>query len=47
LETLVNIAAMVEILNVNKFSEMIALIEKCLQLINGLIRHYEDDDSLK
>src|SRR5262245_7122569 len=41
LETLLNIAVMVEIISEKVFNEISPLIDKCLQLINGLIRYYE------
>jgi four helix bundle protein len=41
LETLLNIAVMVEIISENDFNRISPLIDKCLQLLNGLIRYYE------
>jgi four helix bundle protein len=41
LETLLNIAIMVEIIAEDQFRQIEPLIEKCLQLLNGLIRYYE------
>ena len=41
LETLLNIAVMVEVLSENEFNKISPLIDKCMQLINGLIRYYE------
>src|SRR5437764_8429816 len=47
LETLLNIAVMVEIISEEHFNNISPLIDKCLQLINGLIRYYEKGDNLK
>ncbi|HWR32522.1 MAG TPA: four helix bundle protein, partial [Chitinophagaceae bacterium] len=41
LETLLNIAVMVEIISEEVFNKISPLIDKCMQLINGLIRYYE------
>ncbi len=41
LETLLNIAVMVEIIPEGVFNKISLLIDKCMQLINGLIRYYE------
>ena len=41
LETLLNIAVMVEIISEDIFNRVSLLIDKCMQLINGLIRYYE------
>lgn len=41
LETLLNVAVMVGIIAENVFNRITPLIDKCLQLINGLIRYYE------
>jgi four helix bundle protein len=41
LETLLNIAVMVEIISEKVFNKISPLIDKCMQLINGLIRYYE------
>lgn len=41
LETLLNIAIMVEFVSEKTFNELSLLIDKCMQLINGLIRYYE------
>jgi four helix bundle protein len=41
LETLLNIAVMVEIISENTFNRISSLIDKCMQLVNGLIRYYE------
>ena len=40
-ETLLNIAVMVEIITEDAFSKIEPTIEKCIKLINGLIRYYE------
>ena len=42
LETQVKIAVMIGIAENNKVQTIISLINKCLQLINGLIRFYEN-----
>lgn len=44
LETLLNIAIMVEIISEDIFNKISPLIDKCIQLINGLIRYYEKAD---
>ena len=41
LETLLNIAVMVEIITEEIFIKISPLIDKCMQLLNGLIRYYE------
>jgi four helix bundle protein len=41
-ETLLNIAVMVGIINEDVFRRLAPLIEKCMQLVNGLIRYYEN-----
>jgi len=41
LETLLNIAVMVEIIPEEVFNRISLLIDKCLQLLHGLIRYYE------
>lgn len=41
LETLLNIAIMVEIIQEETFNHISLLIDKCMQLINGLICYYE------
>lgn len=41
LETLLNIAVMVEIISENTFNKISPIIDKCMQLVNGLIRYYE------
>jgi len=41
LETLLNIAVMVEIITEEVFNRVSPQIDKCLQLLNGLIRYYE------
>ena len=40
-ETLLNVAVMVEIITEEKFSPLSALIEECLKILNGLISYYE------
>ena len=40
-ETLHNIAVMVVIITEDNFNKIALLIEKCMQLLNGLIRYYE------
>ena len=40
-ETLLNIAVMVEIITEEKFAPLSALIEECLKILNGLISYYE------
>lgn len=44
LETLLNIAVMMGIISEEKFVSLSPSIDKCLQLINGLIRYYEKSD---
>ena len=41
LETLLNIGIMIEILSEEAFIRITPLIDKCMKLINGLIRYYE------
>ncbi|MBC7875521.1 MAG: four helix bundle protein [Ferruginibacter sp.] len=41
LETLLNIAVMVEIIPGDVFARITPLIDKCKMLLNGLIRYYE------
>jgi four helix bundle protein len=41
LETLLNIAVMVEVISEEFFNKISPLIDKCMQLLNGLIRYYE------
>jgi four helix bundle protein len=41
LETLLNIAIMVAIISEKVFVKLSLSIDKCLQLLNGLIRYYE------
>jgi four helix bundle protein len=41
LETQLNIAIMVEIISEDIFNNISPLIDKCMQLLNGLIRYYE------
>jgi len=40
-ETLVNIAVMVEILQREKFDKLNSMTEECLTILNGLISYYE------
>lgn len=40
-ETLLNIAAMVEILSKEKFDKLNEMTEECLKILNGLISYYE------
>ncbi len=40
-ETLLNIAVMVEIITEEKFTPLSELIEECLKILNGLISYYE------
>ena len=40
-ETLLNIAVMVEIINEEKFTPLAELIEESLKILNGLIGYYE------
>lgn len=42
LETLLNIAVMVEIINEAEFNIFTPQIDECLRILNGLIRHYEN-----
>jgi four helix bundle protein len=44
LETLFNIAVMIEMISEEKFISVSPLIDNCLKLINGLIRYYEKSD---
>ncbi len=44
LETLLNIAVMIEILDEKKFDRLSLLIDKCLRLINGLINYHNKAD---
>jgi four helix bundle protein len=41
LETLLNIGVMVEIISDDLFKKINPLIDKCMMLLNGLIRYYE------
>jgi four helix bundle protein len=41
LETLLNIAVMVEIIGEEEFNTFTPLIDECLRIINGLINYYE------
>lgn len=47
LETLLNIAVMVEIMSENKFESFINLIDENLKILNGLIKSYETNTALK
>ena len=40
-ETLLNIAVMVEVISEEKFTPVSLLIEECLKILNGLISYYE------
>jgi four helix bundle protein len=40
-ETLLNIAVMVEIISEERFTPVSQLIEECLKILNGLISYYE------
>ena|SRR2546421_3321123 len=42
LETLLNIAVMVEIVGEDQFNQFTPLIDKCIKVLNGLIRYYEN-----
>lgn len=44
IETILNIAVMVDILEANKLELLIPLIEENFRIINGLIKRYENDD---
>lgn len=44
LETLMNIAVMVEIINEKTFGEMVSLFDRVLPLLNGLINYYENSN---
>ena len=44
LETLLNIAVMVEILSEPSFNKINTSIEECLRILNGLINRFERDD---
>ena len=44
LETLLNIAVIVEILNEPTFEKLNGNIEECLRILNGLINRFERDD---
>jgi len=41
LETLLKIAVMVEVITEDSFNKLTPAIDKCMQLLNGLIRYYE------
>ena len=42
LETLLNIAIMVEIMDEVDFGQIVPLLEKCIQVLNGLINYLEN-----
>jgi four helix bundle protein len=44
LETLLNIAVMVDIISENDFSPVTAKIDECIKILNGLISYYEKSD---
>jgi len=44
LETLLNVAVMVNIIDENEFNEIIPTLEKSLQVLNGLINYYQKGD---
>ena len=43
-ETLLNIAVMVQIITEEKFRPLAELIEECLKILNGLITYYENSN---
>jgi len=47
LETQIHIALMVKIINEEQFNSIITLIERVMQLVNGLINSYEKRQDLK
>lgn len=47
LETHLNIALMVEIINEEVFINVTPLIDECLRILNGLINRYETDKTLQ
>ena len=47
LETLLNIAVMVEIMPENKFEPFVLLIDEDLKILNGLINSYEKRNDLR
>lgn len=42
-ETLLNIAVMIELLNDKNFEKIVPLTDECMRLLNGLINHFEKD----
>ncbi len=44
LETLINVALSIEIINKDQFDNIVPLIEKCLQILNGLINYYQKSE---
>lgn len=44
LETLLNIAIMVDIIGENDFSPMAGQIDECIKILNGLIYYYEKSE---
>ncbi len=47
LETHLNIAAMIEIMQENEFNKLSIQLDECLKILNGLIRRYESNIDLK
>jgi hypothetical protein len=47
LETLIEIGEMLEMSDPVKTKDIAGLIDRCKQMINGLIRRYEGDNELK
>ena len=45
LETLLNIAVMVEIISEVQFQEMTPKIDECMRILNGLITYYENKEA--
>jgi four helix bundle protein len=45
LETLLNIAVMVEIISEAQFQEMTPKIDECMRILNGLITYYENKEA--
>jgi len=44
LETLLNIAVMVEIISEKQFEELTPKVDECLRILNGLIGYYESKE---
>jgi four helix bundle protein len=42
LETLLNIAVMVDLISEKKFEEITPMIDECLRILNGLLTYYEN-----